>query len=170
MPRRNLGRAFALRPVQTYKNVIDTSGAITAASVSTTDVAIAVETNGLDQKSNEVPIGGRISAMFVTLYVFSDTTESGNPLVDVYWWKNPANALTAPTPGNTGASNYKRFIFHEEKGLAGNRTTGSPMIFKGVLKIPRQLQRFSLGDKVQVLVLSPTAGRFCLKTIYRVYG
>ncbi len=167
---RRIGRALALRPINSFKRIIDTSGALTSGSVSTTAVAAASSLTSADPTgSTQVPIGGRLSAIFYSLYVYSDATEAQVPLIDVYWWKVPSSALTAPTPGATDTSELKRYIIHEEKGLAGNRTTGQAMIIKGVMKIPKVFQRWALGDQLEMRILSSNAaGVFCAKHIYRV--
>ncbi len=154
--------------INSFKNVIDTSGSLTGASVSVTILAVAVQPGNLDTLSNQVPIGGKISAIYYSLYIFSDATEVQNSLVDIYWWKRQEGSLSIPIPGAVGISQSKRWVFHEEKGLSGNRTTGTPMVIKGVLKIPKPYQRFGNGDELQMRILAPIAGFFCAKHIYRV--
>ncbi len=168
---RRMGRALSLRPVNSFKRVIDTSGALTGASVSVTSVATASTTTSTDPTgSTGVPIGGRLSAIFYSLYVYSDATEIQIPLIDVYWAKWPSSAVTEPVPGNTDISDVKRYIIHEEKGLAGNRTTGQAMVVKGVLKIPKVWQRWALGESLEMRIVTSTGvdGFFCAKHIYRV--
>lgn len=151
-----------------YKNVIDTSGSLAPASVSVTTVGVAVDSGSVSQTSNDIPIGAKLSAIFYTIYVYSDSTSSQDPHIDMYWYKRPPQLGTNPTPGNVGSSDLKRYVIHEEKGLAGNRTTGMPMIIKGVLRIPKALARFALGDELQFRILAPIPGFFCSKHIYRV--
>ena len=135
---RNMRGAMRLRPVNSFKRIIDTSGGLSAGSVSTTTVAAGLSSStAVDPTgSTSVPLSGHLSAIFYTVYVYSDATEAQSNLVDMYWWKNPDGSSTAPIAGNTDISNAKRFIIHEEKGLAGNRTTGQPMVVKGVLRLP----------------------------------
>ncbi len=161
--------ALRLRPVNSYKNVVDTAGSLAAASVSVTTIAVAVNLGVQVSTSNHVPVGGRISAIYYSLYLASDALETISTLMDIYWWKKQADILTPPTPGGTGASESKRWVFHEEKGLAGNRTTGSMMVVKGVLKIPKSYQRFGIDDKVEMRIFAPVNGLFCSKHIYRVF-
>ncbi len=165
-----IGRALALRPVNSFKRIIDTDGALVAGSVSTTTVAAASSTTAADPTgSTDVPIGARLSSIFYSLYVYSDATEVQVPLIDVYWAKWPSSLVVEPTPGSTDISPVKRYIMHEEKGLAGNRTTGQAMVIKGVLKIPKVWQRWALGEQLEMRILSSNAsGVFCSKHIYRV--
>ncbi len=152
-----------------FKRIIDTSGGLSAAAVSTTTVAAASALTSADPTgSTGVPIGGHLSAIFYSLYVFSDATEVQDPLIDVYWAKWPSSAITEPTPGQTDTSDVKRYIIHEEKGLAGNRTTGMPMVIKGILKIPSRYSRWALGEQLEMRIRGVQAGFFCAKHIYRV--
>ncbi len=152
---------------QSYKNVVDTNGSLAANTTSVNIVAQAVSFDVLDVTLNEVPVGARLSAIYYTLYVFSDATSVQDSLVNVFWAKDPASALALPNPGATGASDAKRFIIHEEKGLAGNRTNGMPMIVKGVVRIPYKLGRFGINDSFVCHIRAPVNGLFCLKHIYR---
>ncbi len=161
--------AMRLRPVNSYKNVVDTNGSLAAATVSVTPIAVSVNLAVTVATNNHVPVGGRISAIYYSLYLFSNATEIQDSLMDIYWWKKQADITTPPTPGQTGASESKRWVIHEEKGLAGNRTTGTPMVVKGVLKIPKPYQRFGIDDKLEMRILAPIAGLFCSKHIYRVF-
>jgi len=161
-------RALAIRPVNSTKNIVDTEGALVSGLNSVTDVAVGVEVQNYSATSNEVPRGGKISWIFYSVYIFNDTTVSV-PLVHLYWWKNIGGVSTLPTAGNTGVSDLKRFIFHEEKGLAGPQSGGTPMIIKGVLKIPPSKQKFGLNDKIQLVINSAEGGDFCAKHIYKVF-
>jgi len=76
-----------------------------------------------------------------------------------------------PEPGATGGHDNRRWIMHEEKGLAPDVADGgTPMVFKGVLKIPKGRQRMGADDQLTVRILSEFyAGFFCLKCIYKFY-
>ncbi len=106
-------RAMQLRPVNSFKRIIDTSGGLSAGSVSTTTLAgTGARTDADPTGSTEVPVGGHLSAIFYSVYIYSDAIESTSPLTDMYWWKNPGGALFAPTAGNTDGSNKKPDIIH----------------------------------------------------------
>ncbi len=168
---RGMRRGLGIRPVNSVKRIIDTTGSLTGGAVSVTTLA-GVDTNQTQfdpTGSSAFPVGGHPSAIFYSLYIYTDATEVQSPLVDVYWWKNPAGSLTAPIAGATDLSAAKKFIIHEEKGLAGNRTTGMPMIVKGVLKMPPGMKRFALGDQFELRIKSITNGFFCAKHIFRIF-
>ncbi len=101
------------------------------------------------------------------------------PLVDWYVIHNPGDtfgdtfdANNLPTPGATGSHKNKRHIFHEEKGLAGGGNlslAGVPMVFKGVIKIPRGRQRIGQNDSIQICGRANFDTKFCIKTVYKHY-
>ena len=158
------------RPINSVKHVIDTSGSLVMNVNSTNPVATAVvapTSSGLDQ----VPIGCTISSVFISLYVLG-SSGSGSGLIDWYIRKNPGGTQTGgdqPIPGSTGSSALRRFIFHEEKGLAATQD-GTPMVFKGVIKIPPRFRRMGEDDELQVVIRSSVADlEFCFKAIYKHY-
>ncbi len=163
-------RALAIRPVNSTKNIIDTEGALVATTNSVTDVAVGVEVQNYSSTSNEVPRGGRVTSFYYSVFVFANNEASSDNVVDMYWWKNVGGVSTLPTAGNTGTSDLKRFIIHEEKGLAGDLGNGGlPMVVKGVIKVPPSKQKFGLNDKLQLVINSNINGKFCAKQIYKVF-
>ncbi len=161
------GRVTRFTGRSSYKNIVDTEGSLAAGITSTTVIATAVEMGAVDQELNEVVVGGRLSAIYYSVYIYSDALESEDPRIELYWWKNEGGT-PAPSAGNTGNSQFKDHILHEEKGLAGNRTTGMPMIVKGVLRIPPKMARFGLSDTLELKIKCIKNGIFCAKHIYRV--
>ncbi len=129
--------------------------------------------------TNEVNIGSRISSMFVEIFFITEGGEVSNevPLVDWYLIKNGGNSFGAtfdasnlPTPGATGSHINKRHILHEEKGLSGGgdaSLTGVPMVFKGVIRIPRGSQRIGESDVFRICGRANFATKFCIKVIYK---
>ncbi len=129
--------------------------------------------------TNEVNIGSRISSMFIEIFFITEGGEVSNevPLVDWYIIKNGGNSFGAtfdasnlPTPGATGSHINKRHILHEEKGLSGGgdaSLTGVPMVFKGVIRIPKGSQRIGESDVFRICARSNFATKFCVKVIYK---
>ncbi len=157
-------------PINSYKNVIDTEGSLAAGATTTTVIATAVEMGVVDMDLNEVPHDAKLSAIYYSLYLFSDATEAQDSRVDVLWWKQPGGDIANdPISGLVGVSVHKRHVFHEEKGLAGNRTTGTPMVVKGSFKIPRSYQRMNFNDTIEMKIQSVQNGLFCAKHIYKVF-
>ncbi len=103
------------------------------------------------------------------VFVLGDSG-SASGLVDWHIKKNPSGLMSgadAQTPGSTGIDSNRRFIFHEEKGLFATQD-GTPMVFKGVIKIPPRFRRMGEDDVLQIVLRSPVdGGQFCVKAIYK---
>ncbi len=162
-------RSRSMQPINSFKHVVDASGVLVAATVSTTPILTAAAARNVAVPA-AVAIGAKVSSFFVSIFVLGDTGASSN-LVDWYIWRNPRNQVIAgntPAPGNTGISPVRNFIIHEEKGLFASQD-GTPMVFKGVIKVPKHMQRVADGDTWQIRILSPGTARFCIKVIFKDY-
>ncbi len=126
----------------------------------------------------DIEPGSKVSSIFYVIYVYAEGGEIANevPLTDFYFLKNPGNtwgsfsSTNLPTPGATGSHKNKRHVLHEEKGLAGGGNaslTGVPMVFKGVIRIPRGKQRFGQDDRFIVAIRTNFASKVCCKAIYK---
>ncbi len=165
-----MARFRSLRPVNSTKHVIDSTGQLTLNVNSNTDLAVAVAPGTITETGTvNVPIGCTISSIFLSIFILG-TSGSTSGLVDWHIRKNPSNQMVgadAPTPGSTGVSPNRRFIFHEEKGLYATQD-GAPMVFKGVIKIPPRFRRMGDSDRLTVSIRSPNDGaEFCIKAIYK---
>ncbi len=165
-------RGMMLRPINSFKHVIDSSGTLTMGTVSEIPIASAT-TNDRDPASpTQIAIGSRITSFYISVFVLG-TTGSSSSLVDWHLFKSPGSAVitaSKPTPGNVGVSNLRRFVFHEEKGLAATQD-GTPMVFKGVIKIPPRFRRMGDDDVWFIRLLAADADMsFCVKVIYKDYA
>ncbi len=174
-------RGMGLRPINSTKHIVDTSTIIPAVTNTTLQTSINAVDNPVLANTNNVRAGSKISSIFYSIFVYSEGGEVANevPLVDFYFIKSPGSAWitfgagTLPTPGATGAHLNKRQILHEEKGLAGGEDaslTGVPMVFKGVIRIPRGKQRFGQADLFLVNIRTNFASKVCCKAIYKEYN
>ncbi len=172
-------RGMGLRPINSTKNVVDNSGIMAAVTNTSIHIPIFGVRNAVLATSNEVDVASKISSVFTELFFFSEGGEISNevPLVDWYIIKSPGNvwgttfdAENLPTPGATGSHLNKRHILHEEKGLTGGgdaSLSGVPMVFKGIIKIPRGRQRWGESDVLRICARSNFATKFCVKTVYK---
>ena len=104
--------------------------------------------------------------MYLSVYTIGDSGSSSG-VVNWYIWKNPSNDLTAPDAGNTGVSDNRRWILHEEKGLFATQD-GTPMVFKGVIKFPARMRRIGDDDRIQVVIQTENdTAEFCIQAIYK---
>jgi len=158
----------AKRPINSVKNVVDSEGALVAATTSTTDLVIGVRTLATTINPIQVPVGAVVNGIYLSIFILG-SGGADSEIVNWYIAKNPNNSLTLPAPGATGPSANRRWILHEEKGIYATQD-GTPMVFKGVIKIPPRMRRIGDGDRISVLIRT-TLGvpNFCVKAIYKWY-
>ncbi len=162
------------------KNINENSGILAA----TTDTIITTVTNTVDSATlalnNSVERGATVNGIYLSLFFITEGGEVSNevPLVDWYIIKDQGNNMATfsgsglPTPGATGTHDNKRFIFHTEKGLAGGgdaSLTGVPMVFKGVIAIPRGFRKHNANDRILIAARANFATKFCVQAIYKWY-
>ncbi len=179
MPFRNqrLGRALALRPVNSIKHVVDTNGAISAAAVSTNDVMIAVDSPAYLANPNQIHQGATMKWIFLNVQIIQVVAAGGVDNIYLGVYKNVGNnTALAVNLDAVGTSDRKRFVIHQEMVMTGNVLTAAAAVpktlFKGVIRIPKALQRFGLEDRLQVLISHRTGEatqqtNFCLQCIYK---
>ncbi len=159
-------RGANLRPINSVKNIVDgTFLGVTAAT--NTDVVLAATVNDYTGGVADVPIGAKISSVFLFVQMIS----SDASVVNMDWFiiRKPTG-VALPTPGATGGNAARKFILHEEKGIPGNALDGAyPLTFKGVIKIPRGRQRMGEGDQLLVRLRGASAYNACVKCIYKFY-
>ncbi len=161
--------------------MVETSGILAAGTNTVIDnLSVAVE-NPLLSAADNVERGCTINGMFLSIFFYTEGGEVANevPLVDWYIIKDQGGNMAVtfdsthlPTPGNQGVANNKRFIFHSEKGLAGGgdaSLTGVPMVFKGVIAIPKGFRKHNMDDIIKVCARANFATKFCIQAIYKWY-
>ncbi len=180
MPFRQRGNF--LRPINSVKHIVETSNIIAAVTNTVHQTIVdGVNTYTLGDV-NGVPTGSKVSSFYLSVYAISEGGEVANevPLVDWYIIKVPGgtygttfDATNLPTPGATGSHQNKNKIIHTEKGLSGGgdaSLSGVPMIFKGVIKIPKGMQRIAQDDQILLCVRTNFATKLCAQTIYKHYS
>lgn len=160
-------RGLRLRPINSVKNIVDSTNIGVAAGV-TTDVDLAIAVNTYAGAVTDVPIGAKVSHVYLFFQIQPQAAQ-GN--VDAFIAKAEGSIVAAlPVPGATGGSSHRRFILHEEKGIPGVFNNGSPpLTFRGVIKIPKGRQRFGENDFLRLRLRCSTAYDTCVKAIYKFY-
>ncbi len=175
-------RGNALRPINSVKHIEEGSGVI-AAGVNAVHKIIydGVDTYTLSD-ANGVPTGSKVFSFWMSTYFVTEGGEVSNevPLVDWYIIKSPGSAFgttfdsnNLPTPGATGVHKNKKWIIHTEKGLAGGgdaSLNGLPMIFKGVIRIPKKMHRVGEDDQMLMCTRANFATKLCSQFIYKHYS
>ncbi len=164
-------RTFSKRPINSTKHVLDFEGGLTSTK-SVNTVLLGVPSRKDPFVPGDVPFGSRVSSVFISLFIIGAT---GAPVTGSQNWyiaklRSGQTSGNFPDPGVTGVSTVRNQIFHEEKGLVGSGD-GTAMAFKGVIKIPKSMQRVREGDQLHVAILNNSAdsATFCLKVIYKSY-
>ncbi len=177
---RNRGRNLLV--VNSKKHIVETSSVV-AASTNTAflNLIAGVDTYNLAD-ADGVPTGSKVNGVFLSIFFYTEGGEVANevPLVDWYLIHNPGNAFAQtfdannlPTPGATGIHKNKRFIIHTEKGLSGGgdaSLAGVPMVFKGVVAIPRKWRRIGEDDRLLLCVRTNFNTKVCAQTIYKHFS
>jgi len=175
-----MGRALSLRPVNSIKHVVDTNGGITGAANSTTDIIRAIENPDYNVTTNQVHVGAVMKWFFLNVQVIQQVVAGGVDNVYLWIYKNLGNNVAYTTNGDAvGTNDLRRYVIHQEMVMTGN-TFGvaaavPKTLFKGVIRIPKSLQRFGTQDRLQVLIGHRTGevtqqSRFCLQCIYKEFN
>ncbi len=156
---------MSLRPINSVKNIIDGTF-LGVGAATTTFVTLAKTVNNYAGLVGEVPIGAKVSSVYLFVQVLPAT---GTANVDWLVAKFPTG-VTLPVPGATGGTTQRKYILHEEKGIPGNAADGAyPLTFKGVIRIPKGRQRFAEGDFLQLAIRGVDVYNACVKCIYKFY-
>ncbi len=163
--------------IHSIKHIVDVSGALAGAGQSVSDLATAVITRSATFNLVEVELSETVNGFFISLFVIGATGSGLSGPIDWYIAKARAGQTTGgggtfPVPGNTGLSDVRNQIFHEEKGLSGS-ADGTPMAFKGVIVVPRGMRRMREGDKFFIALRSAdnvNDANFCVKAIYKSFS
>ncbi len=170
MPRTS--RAMALRPVNSLKHVVDIQGGLIAGTQSVTAIIDTVD-NPVQTNSNDVATASVVKSLFLNVQVAATGTAA---LANVYLmlYKNPGNnigAANVPNANVVGTSDFRKMVFHQEMIMTEKNTTAIPRtLFKGVLRIPKHMQRMGVDDLVAVALFSPGVNfDFCFQVIYKEF-
>lgn len=161
-------RAQALRPIQTRKEVVD-STAIGVAAATNTEIILGQAVNDYTGVVGRFETGSVISGFYLFFQIQPEAAQ-GN--VDWYIIKVPGQdngVIALPTPGTIGGSVWRNKVLHEEKGIPGIFNNGSsPLTFRAFVRIPPKLRRFAEDDKISIVFRGSTVVDACMKCIYKV--
>ncbi len=164
-------RQMALRPVNRIKHVIDTS-ATPAEGADTLVPLILAKDAPVITTPKQVITGSKIYGIYLKVEVAVKTVNA-SAISNVYMIisKNPGGNLTIPAPNNVGVDDNKKFVIHQEMVMMQNATAGNPrVLFNGVIKIPKNYQRFGPNDELNLNILAPSnAIIFCVQSHYKEF-
>ncbi len=158
-----------LRPVKSYKHVVDLQGALVLAVQQTFTLIDAVDAPVL-ANTDEVEVASTVNSIFLKVEGYSTTAAA---LANFYLiiMKNPSNAIPTPEANLVGSSDVKKFIIHQEMVMLEQSVNGNPRtLFKGVIRIPRGYRRFGQDDALILGLKSVgTNVNFCFQCIYKEF-
>lgn len=161
-----LRRAFSRRPINSVKNIQDSTVIGVAAGVRS-NVVLATAVNDYTGVANTVPIGAKVSSIYI---FWQCQPQAAQGQVDMYIFKRPNAVAGFPAPGATGGNALRKWILHEEKGIPGVFNNGaSPLTYRSVIRVPKGMQRFAEGDSIEIEFVCSTAYDGCVKAIYKFY-
>ncbi len=160
-------KAFALRPIHTNKEIVDSVTLGVSGGINTT-VALATAVNDYTGAVGTCPLGASIKAMNIQVTYQSNEATTGR--LDWYLMKNPANQITQPIPGATGGDPARKFIFHEEKGINPDDDGNAPTMNKGWISIPKRYQRMGEDDRIILRFGASDIHDVCIKAIYKWFA
>ncbi len=165
--RRQQGLQKYLHPVNTIKHVVDSQLGVIAAAQSKVTIADAVDNPAL-ASPQQVVVGSYVRSLFLNIQVAATGTAA---LANIYMiiYKNPSNDLVLPNANVIGTSDLKKVVFHQDMTMTEKNTTAiSRTLFKGVLRVPKHMQRMGQDDRIEVQLFAPGVNfDVCLQSIYK---
>ncbi len=153
--------------IQTVKHILQHQAG-TVAQGAVNPYATVTATKAYAGSSVECPVGAVIKAVYVELWVLSDTTAFGNIIVTVEKRVAAATAMTAAQSTALDAYPNKNNIFYSTQGLTPPNTANPVPFIRQWIRIPKGKQRMSLGDVIVVTIGGiVNAQEFCGLTILK---
>ncbi len=158
--------------VNRIKHVVDKSQQL-AATVQLDQVLINTKDAPVLANTVEVETGSRVNGLYLKVEVASNEAFDSGAIPNVYMMisKNPGGNITLPSPAAVGASDNKRFVFHQEMIMLNNTIGGNPrVLFNGVIAIPKGYRRNAPNDQITISFISPALNIvICLQAHYKEF-
>lgn len=175
MYRRNrTRRAFALRPVDSTKNIVQFEGSIATATVLVTNLTLGVNPTGIDEadaaKTYYVEDGASLKAITMGLRI-TDSVGGTNKCV-ICLRRNPNGQYGAPTVAqmnSLGSQPWKNDIFQCLQAKPSSQS-GPGMMFFGIT-IPKRFHKVHRNDIWELIISNSGANTMdvCGIAIYKWY-
>ncbi len=158
-------------PLRTVKHIVDKQDATTAGAKNNTTLITAAD-NPTIANTASVQTSSKVNGIFLNVQVIG--LGAGGVLNQIYMiiYKNPNNDIATaqiPNANVTGASPFKRHIFHTEMIMMSSSSDDIPQtLFKGVIPIPKHMRAFRFDDRVELQLFSPGGtANICIQCIYK---
>ncbi len=119
--------------------------------------------------------GSKIYGFFITIEaVASESSTTATPNLYFIIYKNPGGNISGFPNGNAvGISDKKNLVFHQEMVMLNAVDGGSPRnIFKGVIAVPKHMQRMAPEDDFIMQLFIPSTGvavNACTQSHYKEF-
>ncbi len=162
-------RNSSMRPINRIKHVVDSQAATTAGTQIATSLVDSVDTPTLAD-TDGVETGSTVNALYIKSEAIA-TSSAALPNCYMFLFKNPGGNLTAPTANVIGASDNKKYVFHQEMIMFQKQDGSNPRtLFNGVIRIPRLYRRCGPDDNISILFFSPGVNfEVCLQCHYKEF-
>ncbi len=163
----------SIRPIQRIKHVIDANGSVDDTPQVVVPLVETVDAPVLTSPT-QVETGSTVNGIYLHVEV-SHTSGTGRPQIYMYVHKNPGNNITNWPDGDAvGINDNKRYIIHQEMlMMSGDAGNGLPRpLFNGVIVIPKGMRRMAPGDKMEMRLVTGTAGvvaDWCMQSHYKEF-
>ncbi len=162
-------RGLGLRPVNRIKHVIDTQLSQNAGTATAVTLAESNDNPSL-ANTTQCLTGSTIRGIFLVVEAYATSSAALSNFYLIVF-KNPGGNLTFPNPNVIGSDDNKKYVIHQEMVMFQKVTPSNPRtIFKGVIVIPRHLQRMAPGDFLSIKTFSPGVNNdVCLQCHYKEF-
>ena len=154
------------RPPST-KNVVQNSNFDIVAGTQTDENLVTVPATH-SGGTNEVRMGARIKAVWLELYMFSGGIASARNISFAALYFSPGGIAGSPVLSTLGSSNLRHFVFFFTRGIPGTQVSGSPLVWRGWIRIPKKFQKYAEGDVLRLVLRNDVdTGSYCFTAIYK---
>lgn len=162
----------SLQVVHRIKHIVDNNATVSAGSTLPVTL-IEGQDNPILANVSHVETGAKVHGIFLNVQVQSNQVAAGGiPNVYMAVYKSPGGRIPDIDPTGTGNDPDKKQIIHQEMGMFESiNAEGNPKtLFKGVIVIPKGMQRFGVNDELQFVIRSTAINfKFCLQCIYKEF-
>ncbi len=157
--------------INSIKHVVDVQQALAIGVVDTGFLIITVDApDSTITNFAEVQTGSNVYSIYLTVEATASTSAA---LANVYMiiYKSPGDNIPALVPNTIGSNDDAKWVIHEEMVMLERSTAGNPRnIFKGVIRLPKKMQRFGRNDRLVIALLSPgVTVDNCFQCIFKEY-
>ncbi len=164
-------RGRGLVVIHRIKHIVDKSATITATAV-LPEVLINTKDAPVLANTTEVETGAKVHGIFINVQIQANQSINAIPNIYMAIYKSPGGNIPAIDPAQTGSNADKKQIIHQEMNFVEttSNTANPRTLFKGVVVIPRGMQRFGADDEL-IMSLKSNAINFsyCVQCIFKEF-